>query len=992
MKEREKGDPKGRCSVLGPSVNLVAAVADRLFASGKDYSENLVVFPGKRPAHFLRKALAEREQSPYIPPVILSTEEFIDLAYERLHGDSATRKMETIDAVAFLFEIHRGMENRLGGPQFLSLEAFFPLGLRIYRDLEELLIEYVEPARLREVEPFMETPLPPQTGAGLQSLSFFYDRFYTTVGQAGFSSRSQRYRTVSSDLGKEVLPFRTIIFAGFYALTECEKRIFHRLLGWENAFFIFQHGPGIESTLASIGIKVENAVFPPVDPEPHGPDIHFYRSADSHGQVFALSGLVRAHMERRENGRPHEGTVIVLPSAETLFPVLYHTLPLVPGGDYNISLGYPLDRTPAWGFLNGLMQLVMSMDGDRLYVPDYLSFVLHPYTKNIYIDGRTDITRILFHSMEELLGEDRGRSFVGLDEIEDRADLVEVVGERVAATGTALSHAEIKRHLTAIHHELIRKALNFESVDDFAGKMTAVLTFIYEHSSARLHPFFHPFVESFVEQLELLRRSRIRDLAFAERNSYFHFLKRYIAHCFSPFEGTPLRGVQVLGFLETRNLRFDRTYILDANEDVIPDTKKEESLLPFKVRQILGLPTYRDRDMLAAYYFDTLVRGSREVHVFFVENSKKEKSRFVEKLLWEKQKREKTANTNAYVKSLGYRLSLKNAEPSPVGKTASVVNFLQQRAHDATSLDVYLNCPLQFYYRYVLDLRKKEAAGPDIERSDVGRFVHKVLFTYFERRKGVRLTEKEIDPEEMRSMVGTLFEEDYGQEPIGSAYLLKQQIERQMTAFLKDYQAPLFRRAAVRILNLEQKIETLYQAPISSATSIEGESLTALPAEGATQAPIIAAFRLKGILDRVETRDDKTWIIDYKTGGSQARLAIDFDRLDDEARTSWSESIGSLQLPFYLLLYSAVSDLEIEHLDAMFLLLGKTYMGPGIELPLFGKESEAKSNYERARAVIVRLIREICDPGIPFDPGLRARDSCVFCDYQYLCGMQWRGR
>ena len=201
-----------------------------------------------------------------------------------------------------------------------------------------------------------------------------------------------------------------------------------------------------------------------------------------------------------------------------------------------------------------------------------------------------------------------------------------------------------------------------------------------------------------------MKRSRIRDLSFSERNSYFHFLKRYVAQCFTPFGGTPLRGVQVLGFLETRNLRFDRTFIVDANEDVIPDTRKEESLLPLKVRQILGMPTYEERDMLSAYYFHTLVRGSRQVHIFFVENGRKEKSRFVEQLLWEKQKKDGNESASRYVESLGYRLSLENSLPPAIPKTPAVADFLKSRTYDATSLDVYLRCPLQFYYRYVLNL------------------------------------------------------------------------------------------------------------------------------------------------------------------------------------------------------------------------------------------------------------------------------------------------
>src|SRR5208337_2269561 len=148
------------------------------------------------------------------------------------------------------------------------------------------------------------------------------------------------------------------------------------------------------------------------------------------------------------------------------------------------------------------------------------------------------------------------------------------------------------------------------------------------------------------------------DLSFAERNSYFHFFKGYVGHCAAPFEGTPLQGVQVLGFLETRGLRFERTYVIDANEDIIPDTRKEESLLPFKVREILGLPTYVDRDMLSAYHFETLVKGSQEVHLFFAENDRKEKSRFVERLLWERQKAEEAEPPGGFVRSIAYRLSL----------------------------------------------------------------------------------------------------------------------------------------------------------------------------------------------------------------------------------------------------------------------------------------------------------------------------------------------
>jgi hypothetical protein len=64
--------------VIPPGQNLVEEVLAHVEGKEKDYSSSLVVFPGKRPSHFLRKALAARLGSSFIPPSVLSMDEFID--------------------------------------------------------------------------------------------------------------------------------------------------------------------------------------------------------------------------------------------------------------------------------------------------------------------------------------------------------------------------------------------------------------------------------------------------------------------------------------------------------------------------------------------------------------------------------------------------------------------------------------------------------------------------------------------------------------------------------------------------------------------------------------------------------------------------------------------------------------------------------------------------------------------------------------------------
>src|SRR5581483_8347307 len=325
---------------------------------------------------------------------------------------------------------------------------------------------------------------------------------------------------------------------------------------------------------------------------------------------------------------------------------------------YNVSMGYPLSRTPVFGFLNSLMELVTSMDNDRIYIPDYLKFVLHPYTKNIYFKRNSETTRILFHTLEDELLRQKAKTFTTIDEIEGSKTLFKEVIKKLPADEKEATEERLREHLKEIHRITIGKFLSFKNVADFARNCIDILVFLFNQSPAKLHPLFHPFSESLTSALDTLPRSLMKDIFFEDRSSYFVFLRKYIATCHNPFPGTPLRGLQVLGSLETRNLKFKSVFVLDANEEILPETKKEESLIPFRAREILGLPTSFDRDKLTAYYFNNLLNGAKDVHLFFIENDKTERSRFVEKLLWKRQKKDKTTDVRRYIRPIQYQVNL----------------------------------------------------------------------------------------------------------------------------------------------------------------------------------------------------------------------------------------------------------------------------------------------------------------------------------------------
>ncbi len=936
--------------IINSQKNLINEIFLLLKNEGMDYSRNLLVFPGKRPSHFLLKSIADNVKCSFIPPKIFSMDEFIDYLYQKIRIDT---KITTIDAVAILYDIHKKTPNPMGGHHFQSPDSFFPLGLKLYRDLEELYIENIKTSNIKLIDLTESFTIPEKTLERMQSLSFFYDNFYKSIFEQNLSTRSSRYREVSENTDNiDLSEYNRIIFSGFFALTNSEKNLFKNISKNEKTVFVFQEGTGLKEKLLELGIKIDNMNYRHYDI-----NFNLYSSPDSHGQVYCLGKIIKESFNN--NSIENSPIAIVLPSSEILFPLIRQGLSFLNEENYNISLGYPLERTPIFGFLNNLMELINSMDENRVYVPDYLKFILHPYTKNIYFNGSPEITRIIFHTIEESLLEESNISFIELRELEENNNLLEEIYKRIPYDADNITIEHIKEHLKNIHQNTINNFISFKNINDFAKKCSDILIYIFNKSTAKMHPLFYPFSESFLRELDIIGKSRLGDFSFNETSSYFIFFKKYIMTAYNPFEGTPLKDIQILGFLETRNIKFKKVYILDANEEIIPDTRKDDTLIPFKTRRLLGLPTYLDRDKLTEYYFDVLIKSSDEVHIFFVENDKKERSRFIEKLIWEKQKQDKNVETRDYIQKVQYRVNLDNPLPEKIDKTSGIISFLKNMHFHATALDTYLKCQLKFYYSYVLRLKRKEEISGDIESTDIGQFVHSILREYFSRKKRKILKPKDLRENEIIQITDKFFEEKFGANQKGSLYLIKYQIKNHLKDLINNYYKYLVSEEELIILDTEKDL---------------------IISEG--------SFILRGRIDSIEKRGAKVYIIDYKTGASSNYLKINFKKLNPEDRNTWDKAIGSIQLPFYILLYSKHEKLNPLDINAMFLLLGKSWINKNIEDPLF-QDSTENDWYNILEDIILKLLNEIIDPSIPFNSASDKKSACPECDFKYICGTQW---
>jgi len=923
--------------VIGHKESLVERAGEILLGA-RSLPDNIVVFPGKRPGHFLRRYLAEKRGAAQRAPVIVSMDGFIDLAAERLgvKGPSAS----ALDLAGLLYE---RLGKELAGviardPGELPLDAFLPWAFKLIGDLEELKIERKTARDLAAYDKLLPEDLRGDAFMRrLESFSRLYDDFYGEAAKAGLLTRAMKYAAVAERIAEfDDKKYENIVFAGLFALTASEKAILKHLAA-RGARVLLEPGPGLEEQFAFLG-KAEQ----PPAPERAAP--FFYKAADLHGEVF---GLARALKD------PGPGDVIVLPEPAALFPVMENVLPAA--GEYNISMGYPLASTPVYALIDALGDLLDKRSGDAYFAPNYLKFVFHPYVKNVFLDGSAEPGRVIFQTVEERLSE-RMDKYVRLEELENDERVLNGAAARLKDYGHGVTPAEVKAHLSGLHGALIRP---FEAVKDIAGfasRLLELLSYVLENSTAPLHPYWAPFAEKAMEHILELKNCRLAGAAFASPSGYFKFFKTALAGASYPFPGTPLRGLQVLGLLETRGLRFDRVFFLDANADVLPAARKEDTLLSHFVREGLGLSTYKTRERLSRYHFSALVAGAREAHIFYKDSAEKERSPFVERLAWELER----AGLREVHAEVHLRVDFSQAEPRPAAKTPELIAALKKREFSPSAIDSYLACGLRFYYRYALGLDEKAEIADEVDQRDIGLLVHAVLEEFFKAREGKPLEIKEEDHAEALESAGRIFDRDLRGHGAGVEYLIKRQVERRLRDILDYHRDNL---AGIKILGCETKLR----------------------AELDTRFGPVA---LRGFADRVDERGGVTHILDYKTG-STAKVP-NWQKFDLSMREDWPRTLRSVQLPFYVLAWMEANGVkDPSRMDASLMLLGSESITEETLYRERNKKAPDKAVvFGIYKEAIKTLVEEILDPDLPFSPPADD-EPCRGCAFRGLCGRQW---
>ena len=185
----------------------------------------------------------------------------------------------------------------------------------------------------------------------------------------------------------------------------------------------------------------------------------------------------------------------------------------------------------------------------------------------------------------------------------------------------------------------------------------------------------------------------------------------------------------MMGVLETRTLDFKNVIIMSVNEEKLPAGKSVNSFIPFVLKKHFKMPTHEERDAIFGYHFYRLLQ--RAEHVSLIYNTQNddfgsgEKSRFITQIINELDHlkiNEKVLQSEVN--------SVNSIEPIIIDKSESIKGKLEEWAAkrvSPTALTTFINCRLQFYFKYIAKIYPQDEIVEFMEANSFGTIIHEAL-------------------------------------------------------------------------------------------------------------------------------------------------------------------------------------------------------------------------------------------------------------------------
>lgn len=981
-------------------IPFLRQVAQHYVASHKEGRLQLkqlcFVFPNRRSIAFFRKWLSEEASAsgiaPLVAPSMVTINDFFATA-------SDVRVTDRINLLVILYDCYKALY-----PKAETLDEFIYWGdvlLGDFNDVDKYRVDpsqiFTNVADLKALQDDYSHLSENQRKAILSFLDHFkggreagkegvketfrqiwsillplYRNFNAALADQGRAYEGMVYRHLADRFDKEAacdvlagsFPHtRQFVFVGLNALNECEKHVLGKMDAAGLAQFCWDWSgdmikdPQNKSSL----FMAENVTRfrPAFKPDAEGvsmPVFNVVSVPSSVGQVKQVGAIIG-------DGRPDDYAV-VLPDESLLLPLLNSIPPQV--SDINVTMGYPMASSEFYAFMHDILRMQMNVrkkDGQWSFY--------HKYLWNVFSSG----------IFRKLVGEDKN-IFTRIDEIRKARKYYVPLAD-----------------LEGFPEELFRPASEDDAVGD--GQLIADLCdylcgvvryvgskFRVSHDEEGEIPDEDRPKADFALEIDFAREyytslNRLRAMNLEIKPATFvHLLESMLMGISVPFTGEPLRGLQIMGPLETRALDFRNVVVLSANEGVFPRRSTSSSFIPPELRKGFGLPTYEYQDAVWAYYFYRMITRAENVWLLYdsrTEGLKSgEESRYIKQLRYHFH-----VPMNFYVAKSG--IEVPDVVPMDIEKTEEDIREITSRSMSPSSVMSYIECPAKFYYQSVKHLKKEEEVSESMDAKMIGNVYHNVMRALLIGEDEMMKTGEFDKLKKNRTK---------GQDRVTMDYLkswshrksdIRAKVMSLICAELHTDEVVgrdlVFANIIVRYVmeTIEAEIDMLKGMGLDSYEVVGAE----LPLEHA-----IHGIRFYGIADRIDSFGKGTYrLVDYKTGRDDPSVLDVPDEVAekvveaifDPSNPNHRAEKAGLQFFIYDRMMVEEFGVGLDKISNSMYATAKMFT----EYPRTSEVGErfAELMYERLGEVLKSMV----DPEVPFSRTEDA-DICKYCDFKMICG------
>jgi CRISPR/Cas system-associated exonuclease Cas4 (RecB family) len=941
---------------------FLVEVAEQVISENPNLEDATVIFPNKRAVLYFRHYLSQKIANPVWSPRLYSIEDW-------MCGLSDIRQADKLDLIHRLYLVYNDiMKSQEPFEQFYfwgdmllqdfeEIDKYLVNPEHIFRDLRNLKeldasFDYLTEEQRKFLMRFWSGFADTQSGNKDQFLTLWkrlaklYDKFTKglvkdKVGHSGVIFRDVVQRIKSKKVS--ISENRRFYFAGFNALTKSEETAMVYFV--EHGAKVFWDGDHYFDTdtnqEAGLFLRTyrQHAVLGKTLPA------HFQRNIkDAPKRIIETAApnkigqaklmvqdlkdvSIDSSLERGGN------TVIVLADESMLLPVL-HALPQ-DLSSVNVTMGFPLRNTPMFNLLDNILDLQTLRRGHYF--------------------NHTQVNAILGH-----------------------AHIVQQVGQ-VANT---LRINFIEKNRVLIHEEefvdepllaSIFKVVSLEELPSYLLDIVQYLGATFEEPDKLNREYAYHFYRTLAKLKEIMQPKAVAEASthvqvpYKERMKAFQKLFRQVVQSVKiAFVGEPLKGVQVMGILETRNLDFENVFVLNLNEGFWPANARQSSYIPYSLRKAYGLPTFDHTDAIYAYLFYRLLQRSSNVFLYYNsepdELGTSEMSRFLRQLNIE-------SKLPIEKRVLGNKIQLRAAKAVSFSHNELTHKFLHrfvtgEKVLSPTVLNDFIECKLRFYLKHVAGYREADEVEEGLDAKIFGNLLHDVLLWVYEgpMNQGKTIFQQ-ADFDTMQRTLPDLLDR----------------------AFRKRYALP-----DNKAVSYEGPWLVMYEIILDFAKAVLRKDESTAPItvqslerewrEPLALGPGLPTVWLGGKIDRVDRTNETIRIIDYKTGKDDGSFASIESLFKREAKRN--------KAAFQTLFYSWVVKKN-----------ERTYLGtitPGLynKKVLFGNYTFGlMQNRVPVNAVLVlpefeqqltAVVKELYSADAAFDQ-TPYKKSCQYCAFRSLC-------